>query len=75
MAFARRLLVVQPRDSMRFRATDLGHKSAPPEGMASEGVAPRNVWVPEEIAVTFGCVCTPQSSIAIIGAMVIPSVA
>ncbi|MEM9584403.1 MAG: pseudoazurin [Pseudomonadota bacterium] len=77
MVFYPRIVVVQPGETVLFKATDRGHNSASIEGMIPDGAAAWDGAISEDIAVSFtvpgfyGHVCTPHESVGMVGLVVV----
>lgn len=75
--FLPRLAVVEPGETVLFKATDQGHNSASVDGMMPDGAEPWAGTLSNDIEVTFtvpgiyGYVCTPHIAAGMVGAVVV----
>ena len=75
--FLPRLLVVEPGQSVLFKSADRGHNSASVKGMIPDGATAWKGRLGKDIAVTFdipgfyGDVCTPHTSMGMVGMVVV----
>ncbi|MEM9724381.1 MAG: pseudoazurin [Pseudomonadota bacterium] len=71
------VLVVQPGDTVVFKATDRGHNAASMKGMTPEGAEEFKGRVNKDVEVTFdtvgvyGYICTPHVSAGMVGLVVV----
>ncbi len=75
--FLPRILVVQPGDTVLFKATDKGHNSASTKGMVPDsaegwkGKINQDISVAFEIPGFYGYQCTPHAALGMVGLVIV----
>lgn len=75
--FLPRLAVIEPNETVLFKATDKGHNTASMDGMIPDAAEPWNSALGKDIEITFtvpgiyGHVCTPHVAAGMVGAVVV----
>ena len=75
--FLPRLVVIDPGQSVLFKATDPGHNAASVDGMIPEGAEPWEGKIGKDIEVeltkpgVYGYVCTPHAAAGMVGVVVV----